>query len=478
MTKPRNLTLALIVIAFAQLMVVLDTTIVNVALPSIQRALSFTATDLEWVVNAYALAFGGLLLLGGRAGDLFGRRRMFIAGVLLFAGASFAGGLATSPAWLIAARVVQGMGGAIVAPTALSLIADTFAEGAVRNRALGVYAGAAGGGGAVGLILGGLIVNYVSWRWVLFVNVPIALVLAIAAPRVLAASPARSGRLDLPGAVTVTGGMTLLVYGLSRVATHSWTDGLTVAALGAGAVLIVLFLIIDMRSAQPLMPLRIFANRNRVGAYALRMVAGAMTLSVLFFLTQIVQNVQGYTPLQAGFAFLPLGITVVITAQITSRVVGRIGPRLPISAGALLVAGGMFWLSRISDQPSYVPDILVPLVVLAAGLGLIFFPTTVVAVSGAGRHESGLASAVLNVSQQLGGSIGLAVLGTVAAHMTGDQLAGVRPTHALINHALTTGFATAFEIAAVIALAGFVIAVLTIRVPAQAPASAALQEAA
>jgi EmrB/QacA subfamily drug resistance transporter len=478
MTKSRNLTLALIVIAFAQLMVVLDTTIVNVALPSIQRALRFTATDLEWVVNGYSLAFGGLLLLGGRAGDLFGRRRMFIGGVLLFAAGSLAGGLATSSAWLIVARVVQGAGGAIVAPTALSLIADTFQEGSARNRALGIYAGAAGGGGAVGLILGGLIVNYLSWRWVLFVNVPIALALAFAAPRVLAASEGRSGRLDLPGAVSVTGALTLLVYGLSHAATQSWSDSTTIATLGFGAALLVLFVLVELRSNQPLMPLRIFANRNRTGAYLLRMVAGATTLAVLFFLTQIVQNVMGFSPLQAGFAFLPLGVGVVITAQVTSRLVGRIGARLPITVGALVVAAGMAWLSRIPDHATYVPDILPALVALSIGLGLIFFPTTVVAVSGASRTESGLASAVLNVSQQLGGSIGLAVLGTIAANVTKDQLANVRPTHALIGQALTAGFTTAFEIGVVIALAGFVLALLVIRVRAPKQPAASLAEAA
>jgi len=477
MTRPRNLTLALIVIAFAQLMVVLDTTIVNVALPSVQRALHFTATDLEWVVNGYALAFGGLLLLGGRAGDLYGRRRMFIIGVLVFAAGSFAGGLATTSAGLIAARVIQGAGGAIVAPTALSLVADTFQEGAARNRALGVYAGAAGSGAAIGLILGGIIVNYLSWRWVLFVNVPIALVLAVAAPTVLPAAEARSGRLDLPGAITVTGAMTLLVYGLSRAAAHSWTDNVTVATLGLGAVLLVLFLLIELRSRQPLMPLSIFANRNRSGAFALRMVAGSTTLAVLFFLGQIVQNVLGYSPLQAGFAFLPLGVGIILTAQVTSRLLGRIGPKLPMTIGALAVAGGLFWLSRIGDQVSYVPDILGPLVVLSVGLGLIFFPTTLVAISGAARHESGLASAVLNVSQQLGGSIGLAVLGTVASNVTSDHLAGARPTHALINSALTAGFTTAFEVGVPIALAGFLLALLVIRVrPTKAPA--ALAEAA
>jgi EmrB/QacA subfamily drug resistance transporter len=470
--------LALAVIAFAQLMVVLDTTIVNVALPSIQRALRFNATDLEWVVNAYALAFGGLLLLGGRAGDLFGRRRMFIAGVLLFAAGSFAGGLAATSAWLIAARVIQGAGGAIVAPTALSLIADTFSEGAARHRALGIYAGAAGGGGAVGLILGGLIVNYLSWRWVLFVNVPIAVVLAAAAPRVLAASTGRSGRLDLPGAISATGAVSLLVYGLSRVAVSGWGEPVTVRTLGSGLALLVAFVLIERRSSQPLVPLSLFANRNRTGAYALRAMAGATTLAVLFFLTQILQNVFGYSPLQAGFAFLPLGLVVVVTAQVTSRVIGRIGPRVPITVGALIVAGGLLWLSRLSGQASYAANVLGPLVAIAVGLGLIFFPTTVVAVSGAAKHESGLASAVLNVSQQLGGSIGLAVLGTVAANVTKDRLAHVPPTHQAVSAAVITGFTTAFEIGALIALGAFVIALLVIRTRRPVRAATVLPEAA
>ncbi|HKC19364.1 MAG TPA: MFS transporter, partial [Candidatus Dormibacteraeota bacterium] len=373
---------------------------------------------------------------------------------------------------------VQGAGGAIVAPTALSLIADTFAEGPARNRALGIYAGAAGGGGAVGLILGGVIVNYLSWRWVLFVNVPIALVLAAAAPRVLAASQPRPGRLDLPGAATVTAGISLIVYGLSRAATHSWTDDITVATLGFGAAMLALFLLIELRSKQPLMPLTLFANRNRSGAYVLRMIAGAATLSVLFFLTQFVQNVLGYSALQAGFAFLPLGFGVVVTAQITSRVVGRIGPRLPITAGALVVAGGMAWLSRLGADATYTTDILPGLIALAVGLGLIFFPTTVVAVAGADRRQSGLAAAVLNVSQQLGGSIGLAVLGTIAANVTRTDLAGARPTHALISRALTSGFTTAFELGIAIALTGFVLALTVIRTRTASPAARALPEAA
>jgi EmrB/QacA subfamily drug resistance transporter/deazaflavin-dependent oxidoreductase (nitroreductase family) len=474
MQQPRNGTAALIVIAFAQLMVVLDTTIVNVALPSVQRALHFTPSDLEWVVNAYALAFGGLLLLGGRAGDLFGRRRMFIAGVLLFAIGSLAGGLAASPAWLIVSRIVQGAGGAVVAPTALSLIADTFREGAERNRALGLYAGAAGSGGAIGLIVGGLIASYLSWRWVLFVNVPIAVVLAVAAPRVLAGSTGRSGHLDLPGAISVTTGMTLLVYGLSRAATHSWTDAATIAGIGSGLALLTVFLLIELRSKQPLMPLRVLAARNRAGAYALRMVAGATTLSVLFFLTQFAQNVLGYSPLQAGVAFLPLGVGVVITAQVTSRLVGRIGPKTPISLGALTVTAALLWLSRLTPTSMYVTGLLGPLALLSIGLGMIFFPTTVVAVSGTGRHESGLASAMLNVSQQIGGSVGLAIFGSVAAGVTAAHL-----PQAGLDGAIVAGFTTAFQLAALVALAGFVVAWTVIRAHRpQAEAREGLPEAA
>src|SRR2546423_427162 len=255
---PRNLGLALIVIAAAQLMVVLDATIVNIALPSIQRALQFSATDLEWVINAYALTFGGLLLLGGRAGDLFGRRRMFVVGIVVFTLGSLAGGFATSDVWLIVARAAQGVGAAIVAPTALSLIADTFNEGSARNRALGVYAAVAGAGGAAGLLLGGILTNFASWRWVLFVNVPIGVVLASAAPRVLAASQCRPGRLDLPGGFAVTAGMVLLVYGLSRAATDGWTDTMTLMSLGIAALLLVVFLAIELRSRHALMPFSIF----------------------------------------------------------------------------------------------------------------------------------------------------------------------------------------------------------------------------
>src|SRR3981081_4253177 len=260
---PGNLSLALIVIAVTQLMVVLDGTIVNIALPSIQRALKFSPTDLEWVINAYALTFGGLLLLGGRAGDLFGRRRMFVAGIVVFTLGSLAGGFATNGTWLIIAPAGQGIGAAIVAPTALSLIADTFREGPDRNRALGVYGAVAGAGGALGLLLGGVLTSFATWRWVLFVNVPLRIVLAIAAARVLAATRGRNGRLDLPGARTVTGGMVSLVYGLSHAATNGWTDMVTLASLGISAVLLLVFLAIESRSGHALMPFTIFASPSR-----------------------------------------------------------------------------------------------------------------------------------------------------------------------------------------------------------------------
>ena len=477
-SQTRNLGLALVVIAIAQLMVVLDTAIVNIALPSIQRALHFTPTGLEWVVNGYALAFGGLLLLGGRAGDLFGRRRVFGTGVLLFTLGSLAGGFASTSTWLIIARVAQGVGAAIVAPTALSLVADTFPEGSGRNRALGVYAAVSGAGGALGLLLGGLITNYFSWRWVLFVNVPIGVMLAIAAPRVLAATHGRPGRLDLPGAATVTAGMTLLVYGLSRAASSGWTNTLTVGSLVTAVVLLAAFIAIELRSEQPLMPLRIFANRNRSGAYAVRLAIGATLSGTLFFLTQFMQNILGYSPLEAGLAFLPITVGVVLGAQSASRLIGRIGPRPLMSLGALVGAVGLFGLSRVTEHSGYVLGVLGPVLALSFGLGLLFVSTTIVAVAGVSPRESGLSSALLNVGQQLGGSLGIAVLGTIAATVTRNQLASRIPTHALINQAFTHGYRSAFAISAVIALVGFGVAAIVIKGRPQPTEVAGVPEAA
>ncbi|TMC69492.1 MAG: MFS transporter [Chloroflexi bacterium] len=475
-TMPRNLNLALFVIALAQLMVVLDVAIVNVALPSIQRELHFAATDLEWVVNAYAIAFGGLLLLGGRTGDLFGRRRMFIIGALLFTAGSLAGGLATSSTYLIAARAAQGVGAAILAPTALSLLAATFPQGAERNRALGVYSAVSAGGGGIGLLMGGIITNYFSWRWIMFVNVPIGLLLAFASPRVLPRLAGAPGRLDLPGALTVTAGVSLLVYGLARVATHDWSDSVTRATLAIAAMLLVTFTALEARGKHPLLPLRIFLNRNRTGAYGLSLAIGAALSGMLFLLTLFLQNVLGFSPLQAGFAFLPTAVGVVVGAGLTSRLIGRTGPRLPMTAGALLAAIGMFWLSAVGVQANYVTDVLGPLAVLSVGLGMAFVSTSATAIAGVEPIESGLASALLNVGRQLGGSLGIAVMGTIATAVTRSELATPPFTHAAVNRALTAGFSSAFEVAGVIALAGFVTALASIRHPRPAAAAGPIDD--
>jgi EmrB/QacA subfamily drug resistance transporter len=472
--ETRSLNVALVVIALAQLMVVLDVAIVNVALPSIQRELHFAAADLEWVVNAYAIAFGGLLLLGGRTGDLFGRRRMFVIGALMFTAGSLAGGLATSSTFLIAARAAQGIGAAVLAPTALSLLAATF-QGPARNRALGVYSGVSAGGGAIGLLLGGVITNYFSWRWIMFINVPIGLLLAYAAPRVLPSSEGKPGRLDLPGAITVTAGVSLLVYGLARVATHDWSDSVTRATLIIAAAFLITFVLLESRGKSPLMPLRIFANRNRSGAYALSLAIGAALSGTLFVLTLFLQNVLDFSPLQAGFAFLPTALGVIAGAGLTSRIIGRVGPRMPMTTGALLAAIGMFWLSAVTVHANYVTDVLVPLAVLAIGLGMAFVSTSATAISQVNASESGLASALLNVGRQLGGSLGIALMGTVAATVTRAQLTAGPVTHAAVNQALTAGFSSAFEIAGVIAIAGFVAALVAVR-HRRAPAATSRQE--
>ncbi|MGH7776895.1 MAG: MFS transporter [Candidatus Dormibacterales bacterium] len=459
----RRLGLALAIIAAAQLMVVLDATIVNIALPSIQRALHFSAANLAWVINSYAVAFGGLLLLGGRAGDLFGRRRVFMAGIAIFTLGSLAGGFATTSAWLIVARAVQGVGGAIAAPTALALIADSFPEGGSRNRAMGVYSAMAGTGGAVGLLLGGILTDLASWRWVMFVNVPIGLLVLALTPRVLPSISGRPGRLDLPGALSAAGGMSALVFGLSRAATYGWGDTVTLATLAAAGTLLSLFVLIEARSSHPLMPLRIFANRNRTGAYLVMLGLGAGVFATFFFVTQFVQDILGFTPLAAGLGFLPLSATIVATATVTSRLVGRVGRRLPLTVGPLLAAVALLWLSRLGVHSTYVGGVLGPMLVLAVGMGMTFVPLMLTAVSGAAGHEAGLASALVNTGQQIGGSIGLAVLVTVATTVTRGMHA-VPATPGSVQ-AVAAGYSTAFEVGAAIALGAFLAGLAFVRGP-------------
>ena len=492
---PRHLGLALVVIAIAQLMVVLDATIVNVALPHIKDALGFSDNGLEWVVNAYALTFGGFLLLGGRAGDILGRRRVFIVGIILFAAASLAGGFATSQAWLLTARAIQGVGGAIVAPTALSLVTTTFPEGPRRNRAMGVYAAMSIGGAAVGLLAGGVLTTYVSWRWVFFVNVPIAVVAALMAPRVLVESQRHAGRFDLPGAITGTAGLAALVYGLSSAATtqsgvSQWGDTNVIASLVAAVVLLGTFLVIESRSEHALLPLRIFRNRDRSAANLIMLCVGTAMFGMFFFLTIFVQTVWGYSALKTGFAYLPMVVAIMAMAGLSSQLVGRIGARPLLIAGSVIGAGGMFWLSRITEHSTYAGGLLGPMLVTAAGLGMLFMPVTLVAMSKVSDRDAGLAGSLVNTGQQVGGSIGLAILGTVAwtvvantsrglvssaKHAAAQAAAAGHPLHptaaqlaraqtAITNHSLAVGFSRGFEVSAGIALIAFVIAVFMVRV--------------
>jgi EmrB/QacA subfamily drug resistance transporter len=486
-TPPRRLGLALAVIATAQLMVVLDATIVNVALPHIQAALGFSGSNLEWVVNAYALAFGGLLLLGGRSGDLLGRRRIFIFGILLFSLASLLGGFATDQAWLLAARALQGIGGAFAAPTALSLIAVTFPEGPPRNRAMGVYAAMSVSGAAVGLIVGGLLVQYATWRWVLFVNVPIGLLVALLAPRVLGESERRRGRFDLPGAITGSLGLAALVYGLSNAATgpngvSHWGDTKVIASLVASVVLLVAFGFIEVRSKHALLPIRVLRSRDRSGAYLLSLAVGTALFGMFFFLTLFVQNVWGYSALKTGVVYLPMVAAVMVASGLASQLVNRIGARPLMLAGSAMLSGGLFWLAQVGEHSSYAGGLLGPTMVAGAGLGLIFVPTSLVSLVRVHNDDAGVASSLLNTGQQVGGSIGLAVLGTVAwsavatslhsqaaaaahsatAHLPAAKVAALQK--AMSDHALATGFAKGYLVSAGIALLGLIIALVAIRV--------------
>jgi EmrB/QacA subfamily drug resistance transporter len=464
----RHLGLALAVISCAQLMIVLDATVVNVAIPTIHHALHFSATNLEWLVTAYSLTFGGLLLFGGRAGDLYGKRRMFMLGIAIFAISSLLGGLAVNDVWLIFTRGVQGIGAAIAAPTALALIATNFPEGRERNRAMGVYAAMSGGGGAVGLLLGGLLTSYVSWRWIFFVNVPIAAVVLFLAPRALNESESSTGRLDVPGAVTATGGMLALVYGLSNVSSHSWSSLSTIISLAGSVVLLVAFAFIERRSKEPLMPLSIFSNRNRSASFAVMLCIGIALFALFYFLTLYLQNILGWSAIRTGVGFLPMTIGIIIAAGLTSQLVSKIGVRLPLIVGSGASVVGMLWITRITVSSSYV-DILGPLIVIALGLGFVFVPLTLTAVSGVQADEAGLASALLNTMQQVGGAIGLAVLATVAIDAQNAQLRGIHnATSKVVDIATTHGYTTAFFVSAGITFIAFVISVVAIRVPKEA----------
>ena len=476
-TASPRLGLALAVIATAQLMLLLDANIVNVALPKIQDALHFSGSNLEWVVNAYTLAFGGLLLLGGRAGDLLGRRQVFVAGILVFTAASLIGGFATNEAWLLTARAVQGGAAAFAAPTALSLIAVTFPEGPPRNRAMAVYTAMTVAGGAVGLVAGGLLVVYANWRWVLFVNVPIGLVVAGLATRVLGGAERRPGRFDLPGAVTGSLGIAALVYGLSNAATgvdgtSHVGDAKVVVSLGAAVVLLAAFVIVEARSEHALMPFRVLRDRDRSGAYLTMLCVSTAMFGLFFFLTIFMQDVWGYSALKTGLAYLPMVVFMVVVSGVAAQLVPKAGARPLMIIGAAITAGGMFWLSRISEHSTYLNGVFGPMMVTAAGVALIFMPVSLLALVKVPDHDSGVASSLLNVGQQVGGAVGLAILSSVAWSAVAGNMrshaaqAAASPAAqaAATDHAMAYGFSRGFIVSAGVALLALVISAVMIRV--------------
>ncbi|MCK9931174.1 MFS transporter [Frankia sp. Mgl5] len=465
-TRPddRRSHFALVVIVACQLMLVLDTTIVNVALPDIQRALRFSPTDLAWVLNAYTLTFGGLLLLGGRAGDILGRLRVFQAGVLLFGVTSLAGGLGTEPWMLIVCRVGQGVGAACASPNALALLTANFPEGPQRTKALGTWAAANGVGGSIGLILGGMLTTWASWRWVMFINVPIALGVAALAPRFVHGPRRNPGRFDLAGALTATVGLAALVYGFLRASSNSWSNTWTLAAFGLAVVALSLFATQEARTEQPVVPLRLVAEPARARTYLLLLLLLGSMFSMFFFTTQFLQEVLGFSALRAGFAFLPLSVGLLISAQRASTLLAKAGPKPLMLVGAVLCGGGMAWLTRMSADTDYLSGVLGPMLLFGLGVGLLVVPLNVSAVANVSPRDAGAASSMAVVTQQIGAALGLAVLVTVygaasraAAH---NPPSGLNPQD-LNHYLLAHGMASAFTVATGFITAVFLIVALT-----------------
>ncbi|WP_327352956.1 MFS transporter [Streptomyces sp. NBC_01304] len=478
--------IALAVIAACQLMVVLDATIVNIALPDIQNKLNFSTTDLTWVVSAYTLTFGGLLLLGGRAGDILGRRRVFLSGILLFTLASLLGGFAQEPWQLLVARALQGAGGAIASPTSLALITTTFPEGPERNRAFGVFAAVSAGGGAIGLLAGGMLTEWLDWRWVLFVNVPIGILIAVLTPMYISESERHPGRFDLLGALTSTAGMAALVYGFIRAAGEGWKDAVTVGSFGAAVVLLAAFVFIEMRAKDPITPLKMFADRNRSGTYVIMLSLAAAMFGMFFYIVLFVQNVLGDTPIEAGLKFLPVTVAIVFGAGLSQALLPKLGPKPFMVTGSSFVIVGLGWLTMIDSSSSYVGGVLGPMLLFGFGMGLNFVTLTLTAVSGVAQHEAGAASGLLNATQQVGGSLGLAILTTVFGtasrdegkvqsadfmkKATPEQQAEFLKTHEFPKgsswgrEVLSEGISTGFIPAVAMAVVALITAILVIRV--------------
>jgi EmrB/QacA subfamily drug resistance transporter len=461
MTAP-NRTMVLGIILACYLMIIVDISVIITALPDIHSALSFSSTALSWIQNAYALTFGGLLLLGARAGDILGRRRVFIAGISLFTVASLLAGLAQSPAWLLAARAVQGVGAAIAAPSTLALLTVTFREGPERTRAIAWYSAVAGGGGSLGLVLGGALTQWVSWRWGLFINVPIGVTLVALAPRYLPETEREPGRFDLAGAAFSTLGMSAVVYGFVRAASEGWGDRVTIASFAAGVALLAAFVVTEMRAEQPITPLRLFASRERSGAYAARVLVVSGLYAMFFFLTQYFQGVSGFGPLEAGAAFLPMTLLVFTMVQVVPRIAPRIGETRLLAGGLVVALAGMAWLSQIDDGTSYFPQIALPLLLLGAGMGTALTPLTSAGIAGVAPDDAGAASGLVNTAHQVGGALGISVLVTVFTAAGGGSGA----------HELVRGVASSLTGSAVFLALGLLVVLGVIARPTRAPAVA------
>jgi len=453
--------LALILLCATQFIIVLDIAIVNVALPSIALDLDFAPQDLQWVSSAYALTFGGFLLLGGRTADLLGRRRLFIAGLALFAAASLACGLATSDAQLIGFRAIQGLGAALIAPAALSILTTTFTEGAERNKALGIWGAVSGLGGAAGVLFGGILTDVAGWEWIFFINVPIALGAIALAPRLLRESrvAAEVRSFDVPGAVSATTGLVLLVYGIVSTYDNGWTSARTLGTFGAAIALLVFFVIWEGRTAAPLLPLRLFRLPTVTGANVLGLLLGASIFSMFYFLSLYMQGVLGWSPLRTGVGYLAIAGTIVVSAAVSQALVTRVGVRNVLLTGFTLLALGTAWFTQVSADGAYAVDLLPGFILAGVGLGFAFVPVTIAALAGVEGRDAGVASGLINTTQQIGGALGVAALVTLATSRSEDAVVdGASPAQAAVD-----GFSLAFGVASALAVVGIVATLVLLR---------------
>ncbi|HYH75401.1 MAG TPA: MFS transporter [Candidatus Saccharimonadales bacterium] len=464
--KVKHKGLALAVLAAAQFIVVLDATIVNVALPAIQKALGFTTdAQLQWVVTAYALTFGGFLLLGGRLADMFGRRKMLVAGIVIFAIASLLAGIAQDPTQMIITRGLQGVGGALLAPAGLSLILTIFKEGAERNKAFGVFSMVAAGGGAVGLVLGGLLTQYVDWRWIFFINVPLsALIIAAAFKYIPASEPVERQRIDYVGALTITGSLMALVYALAKAAEDGWGAGITITMFILAAALMAVFILNELWIKRPLIKLSIFKRRNVTGGNIIQLLMPAAMFGMFFYLSIYLQTILQYSPVKTGLANLPFTLTVIVVAGYLSRNIAKFNPKVILSVAPLMVAGALLWFARIPVDGQYLTDVLPGIVIMAAGMAMVFVTTTMVTTSGVSHEDSGLVSGLLNTGQQVGGAIGLAVLTVVSSAVIKSDMIAAQGNQAALPAAMVHGFQHGFIAAAIFAAAASVAAITILKV--------------